>query len=251
MQRYLLQEMNHETIYMQKWKIHSQMSTFSTQFISDNGFKFISNYVYRMKYFSIRLLSILLILAIPMLQMIIPMHKIISTTSDKSVVNIILEHNEFKTTIFLFSFGSKTSCKIVFLITTTDKYYDLEYFYARCSIIITMNYSIIECIIDICIDCPDITYLLIVDDVTFNKNFNYFLWCIKCLEYTIFIKDNLVLIIISITIGTICGVYNFYSLLTVDKKENTKNKHSARPQTLSLIKKWDHKAVPANNNSKK
>ena len=39
-------------------------------------------------------------------------------------------------------------------------------------------------------------------------------------------------------------------LLTVDKKENIKNKHSFRQQTLSLIKKCDHKAG-TNNNSKK
>ena len=71
-----------QAIYRQKWVIHSQMSTFSTQFISDNinGFKFISNYVYRMKYFATRLLSIL-----QTVQMIISMHKIISKTSDKSV----------------------------------------------------------------------------------------------------------------------------------------------------------------------
>ena len=78
--------------------------------------------------------------------------------------------------------------------------------------------------------------MLIVDDVTFNKNFYYFLWCIQCSEYTIFIKYNKVLIIISITNGTICGVYDNYSLLTIDKKENTKNQHSFKTASTVIDK---------------
>lgn len=70
-----------------------------------------------------------------------------------------------------------------------------------------------------CNYCYDITYLLIAYHVNLDKN--YFVWCNRYLKYTILIKYNLILSIISTTYvyernEKIRNVNNFYSLFVID-----------------------------------